>query len=71
MIKITPNEKYSSLPDYLLFALRTFLNDEKYLKQLEEQLHKTGIVLEKDNYQISLRSVNDLHEIKEYLNSKF
>ncbi len=64
------NSKYEGLnliPKYVLVDLKEYLKDnEGYFKQ---QLNKTGIMIEKDDYQISLKSVDDFDNLINELNT--
>ena len=62
------NKKLEALPKDILVSLREFLNDNTRFDLIERQLDITGIMLEKDNFQIPLHSIDDLREIKAFLN---
>jgi len=55
------------LPKSVFFYLRQFLLDEHYYGSLKNYLTRSGLVLEKDGYQIPLNSVKELEITKELL----
>jgi hypothetical protein len=63
-------DKLNVFPTYILLSLKRDLEQKKNYEQLISQLENTGITLEKDNFQLSLHSVKDLLDIKNYLDSK-
>ena len=55
------------LPKPVFFYLTKFLLDEHYYGALKNYLALSGLVLEKDGYQIPLNSVKELEMTKEVL----
>lgn len=55
------------LPGSVFLYLRQFLRDDHYYGTLKNYLRLSGLVLEKDGYQIPLHSVKELELTKELL----
>ena len=60
-------ENFDKFPDALLCELSEFLNDKNRFQQLEKMLHSATLILEKDDFQIPIHSVKDLHALRQYL----
>ena len=60
--------KLGSIPKELLQELKEFFNDKSLLSSLMEQLEQTGIIIEFDEYQITVQSNDELIQIKDTLN---
>ena len=69
MKKFIANEGLSIIPKDILFALKIFLEDNERYKIFKEQLQNTGIMIEKDGYQISVKSINELNDLIQELNT--
>ena len=67
MSTISVNENLAKVPELLQRELCDFLMDGERFKQLVELLHGTGLILEKDGFQIPIHSVEELSAIREYL----
>jgi hypothetical protein len=65
------NERLKIIPDDILRALKEFLDDDKNFEILKSQLSDTGVMIEKNDFQISIKSVDELKELCEILNKKF
>ena len=59
------------LPKHIIVALKEFLNTDNEYKVLKKQLSVTGIIIENDEYQIAIPTIEKLNEIKELLNKKY
>lgn len=53
-----------SLPSHVFCFLKSFLTDPSQYEMLKKYLAETSLVLEKDGYQISLSSIEELEAIK-------
>ena len=61
------SKNFEKLPESLRQELREFLSDRERFQQLKRMLQSTGLMLEKDDFQIPIHSVKDLDAIKKYL----
>lgn len=60
----TTMKKLSGLPNDFLKSLWYFLDNERNYAFLLEKLQKTALVMEKDGYQLSIQSADELSLIK-------
>jgi len=58
------------IPIEILKKLKIFLNNKKDYEILEKQLASTGLMIFRDDYQISIKSMPDLKDLYEILNDK-
>jgi len=64
------SEKFKALPVTILKDLKRLLNDESGYANLKTNLEVTSLYLEKDGFQIRLSSIDDLEDIKKFLNKE-
>jgi len=58
-------------PENFLTNLKNFLNDKHDREILEKQLIKTSIIISRNEYQINVKSINELQSLINYLNNNF
>ena len=57
----------NNIPLELLLGLKQLLQNKEKYEILENQLETTPILIENDNYQISINSIHELKGLKLYL----
>ena len=67
--KESVSENLGKVPKVLRHELYEFLSNEKTVKQLKQMLIGTGLILEKDDFQIPIHSTEELLAIQAYLTS--
>lgn len=70
MVKKRSKRILTEIPQYIKISLRNYLNTDGEYDNLKKQLVLTGVIIEKDDYQISISNVDNLQEMKEYLNEE-
>lgn len=70
MATLPVSENLEKVPDSLRRELCEFLKNDERFQQFEQMLQRTGLVLEKDEFQIPIHSVEELYAIKSYLSEE-
>ena len=63
-------EKFENLPTYIMEALKNFLEIKRNYNNLQKHLRRTAVILEKDDYQISISDIQELKQIRNFLKRK-
>lgn len=56
-----------NIPMSLILSLKELMENHDKYTILEKQLKLTPIIMETDNYQISIQTIEELYELKKYL----
>ncbi len=69
METLSVGENLEKVPKVLRHELYEFLSNAETFEQLKQMLMGTGLILEKDDFQIPIHSAEELLAIQAYLNS--